>query len=447
MTQPKSNRRKFLKSAAFAGTAPLILPAQVWAAPPSERKTMGFIGMGKQSGGLLNGFINSENVQVLAVCDVDTTRREAAAEKVRKYYTDRPEKGSASDLQAYNEFEKITGRDDIDAVCIATPDHWHAVITLAALGSDQDVYCEKPLTHNIHEAIEVMKEVDARGRVLQTGSMQRSMKEFRVACELVQNGHIGKVERVEVSFGDPGVVCDLPEEAAEPGLDWDRWLGPAQKRPFNSVLSPRGVHGHFPNWRAYKEFGGGMVTDWGAHHLDITQWGLGTDLSGPIEARPPEKKDAKRGASLVYENGAVVTHADGTAGVRFHGTEGIVEVGRGRIAFSSGGETVAQFMSKEDGSINKAVHVLETEVLGDDRKVRLYESPNHLKDFLACMESRQKPITHEGIGAGSAICCHLMNLAYWNHQKIQWDPAANAFAGSTGDPAWLTRDYRSPWTV
>ncbi len=172
------------------------------------------------------------------------------------------------------------------------------------------------------------------------------IKEFRIACELVQNGVIGKIQRVECSFGDPASPCDLPEEAMEPGLDWNMWVGPAPMRPYNSVLSPRGVHKHFPNWRMYREFGGGMVCDWGAHHLDIAQWGLGMDGSGPVEARPPAKAGAKRGANLVYANGVVVEHKDGF-GVHFYGTEGEVLVDRGQFAFKRGNETIASFLNTE----------------------------------------------------------------------------------------------------
>ena len=295
--------------------------------------------MGTQSRGLLGGFLG-QDTQVLAVCDVDTTRREAAKQRVNQFYA--TQKNKAAACAAYNDFRKIIDRKDIDAVCIATPDHWHAAITLAALRSGKDVYCEKPLTHNIHEAVEVMKAVDANQRVLQTGSMQRSMKEFRIACELVQNGCIGKIERVECSFGDPGRPCDLGEEPLEPGLDWNLWVGPAPMRPYHSVLSPRGVHKHFPAWRAYREFGGGMVTDWGAHHLDIAQWGLGMDGSGPVEVRPPEKPGAKRGAKLVYASGITVEHKDGF-GVHFFGAAGEVQVNRGKFTCKIGNDTIASF--------------------------------------------------------------------------------------------------------
>jgi predicted dehydrogenase len=439
-------RRSFLKRAAgSAAVASFVLPSSIWAAPtkPNSRLTMGFVGMGTQNRGLLGGFLG-QDTQVLAVCDVDTTRREDAKKRVDDFYASKADRKGA--CAACRDFREITDRKDIDAVCIATPDHWHAVITLAALRAGKDVYCEKPLTHNIHEAVEVIRAVDANRRVLQTGSMQRSSKEFRIACELVLNGAIGKVHRVECAFGDPGVPCNLPGEPEEPGLDWDLWVGPAPMRPYNSVLSPRGLHKHFPNWRAYREFGGGMVTDWGAHHLDIAQWGLGMDAGGPVEVLPPDKPGAKRGARLVYASGVVVEHKDGF-GVHFYGAEGEVQVNRGRFTLKRNGEMAAAFTGSEKKTSCAAEVQKAERAFLQDAKVRLYDSRNHLTDFLECVRKRTKPITSEQVGGRSAICCHLMNLAYWNGKKLQWDPAKFAFVGGTGDPKWLTRDYRSPWSV
>ncbi len=443
------SRRSFIKSAS-AASVPFILPSHIWAAEtkPSSKITMGFIGMGTQARGLLGGFLG-QDTRVLAVCDVDTTRREGAKKRVDEYYA---KKGgqAGQGCAAYGDFRELLSRKDIDAVCIATPDHWHAIITLAALRAGKDVYCEKPLTHNIHEAVEVLRAVDANKRVLQTGSMQRSSREFRVASELVRNGAIGKLQRVECQFGDAGVPCNLPEEAAEPGLDWDLWVGPAPMRAYNSVLSPRGVHTHFPNWRNYREFGGGMVTDWGAHHLDIAQWGLGMDGSGPVEVLPPAA-GKKRGARLVYANGVTVEHGNGF-GVEFFGTEGVVQVNRGKFTFKRGQEMIAAHTGKknEKGEVETSLAAeLQKAERGhlQDAKIKLYVSNNHTADFLQCVRERKKPIASEQVGARTVICCHLMNLAYYHGQKLQWDPAKFAFQGGTGDPKWLTRDYRSPWKV
>ncbi|MCY2953903.1 MAG: Gfo/Idh/MocA family oxidoreductase [Planctomycetota bacterium] len=445
----KTTRRLFLKGLVASTAVPFILPSRIRAADTkaNSRLTIAFIGMGTQSRGLLGGFLGHET-QVLAVCDVDQNRREDARKRVEEFYGSKPERNGKCD--AYSDFREIINRKDIDAVCIATPDHWHAIITLAALRSGKDVYCEKPLTHNIHESIEVIKAVDANKRVLQTGSMQRSMKEFRIACELVQNGVIGKIQRVECSFGDPGRPCDLSEEAAEPGLDWNRWIGPAPMRPYNSILSPRGLHRHFPNWRNYKEFGGGMVCDWGAHHLDIAQWGLGMDASGPVEVLPPEKAGAKRGAKLVYANGVTVEHKGGI-GVHFYGTEGEVLVDRGQFALKLGNEMIASFLNSNreaNRGTSCAAQVQKAEkTYLENAKGKLYVSGNHITDFMNCVASRKRPITSEQVGGRSAICCHLMNQVYYHGQRLKWDPERLEFAGGTGDPQWLTRDYRNPWSV
>jgi predicted dehydrogenase len=443
----KTNRRAFLKQLSALSAVPFILPSGIRAAAtsPNDCITVGFIGTGKQSKHLIEAFLQHKRCRVLAVCDVDTTRRTAARERVTEYYKNHPEL-SAPECKDYNDFREVIARKDIDAVCIATPDHWHAIPTIAALESGKDVYCEKPLTHNIHEAVAVMDAVKANKRVLQTGSMQRSMEEFRVACELVRNGAIGKIDRVECSFGPPGKPCDLPEEEMEPGLDWNFWVGPAPMRPYSSVLSPRGIHDHFPDWRNYKEFGGGMVCDWGAHHLDIAQWGLGMDESGPEEVHPPEDPKAVSGAVLHYAKGIRVIHKDGF-GAHFFGSEGEVKVNRGRFEFWLKGKKIAGFTSREDGgSLSSAITLVQKEYLRD-AKVKLYESGDHIKDFLNCVESRKRPITNEEVGGRSAICCHLLNQAYYNHSVIKWNPKKMRFAKGSGDPKWLTREYRSPWSV
>lgn len=443
MKTPSSvNRRNFLKTASAVGASvPLLLPGRLWGAetPANARIGMGFIGMGTQSRGLLGGFL-ARGTRVLAVCDVDTQRREDARQRVDKHY------GNAA-CAAYNDFREIIERKDIDAVCIATPDHWHAIPMLAALRAGKDVYCEKPLTHNIHEAVEVIRAVDAHGRVLQTGSMQRSSNEFRVACELVRNGVIGKVAKVECSFGDPGRPCDLKGEAAEPGLDWDRWCGPAPLRDYSSVLSPRGIHKGFPAWRDYRDYGSGGVGDWGAHHLDIAQWGLGMDASGPVAVQAAGSPDAKRGAVLKYAGGIPVEHKDGF-GIRFIGENGEVLVNRGKFVLIVDGKTVASYQGRGETETSCTAEVRKAEAAFlKDAKVRLYVSRNHIEDFLNCVKSRTKPITNEQVGGRSAICCHLLNQSYYHHASFGWDPSGFAFTAGTGDPKWLTRDYRAPWSV
>ncbi len=426
-------RRRFLRTGAAAALAPFILPSGLRAASSDGPIGVGFIGMGKQSGGLLGNFLGRKEVVVRAVCDVDTNRREAALKRVRDHYaTDKP--AGWKDCEAYNDFRKIIGRDDIHAVVIATPDHWHAVIAVAAAKAGKDIYCEKPLTQTVREAVAIIDAVRSNKRVLQTGSQQRSSREFRVACELVRNGVIGKVSRIETAFGGPGVPYDLPEEKMEPGLDWDLWLGPAPEVVYNSVLSPRGLHDHFPMWRKYREFGGGMVTDWGAHHVDIAQWALDQDQGGPTRVIPPDGENATHGAKLIYADGTELQHVNSGPGVSFYGPDGEVHVARGKIEI------------KKDGKSIKELDPIESEYLKDP-KVKLPRSTDHIGDFISSIASRKPPIANAEVGARSVIACHLLNFAYYHGQEFQWNPGENTFAGGTGNPEWLSRPMRGDWSL
>ena len=448
--QTASSRRQFVKVAATSVAAPFILPSRVWSADtaPSERLTLGFIGVGKMNSGHLGSFLGRKEVQVVAVCDVDTNRREFAKKTVEERYG-KDKDASFKGCEAYADFRKLLERKDIDAVVIATPDHWHAFIAIAALNAGKDVYCEKPLTHNIHEALTLIDSVRSNKRILQTGSQQRSSKEFRVACELVRNGIIGKIDHVETQFGGPAKPNANPEEPMEPGLDWDMWCGPAPLVPYSSVLSPRGVHGHFPAWRNTREFGGGMITDWGAHHIDIAQWGLGEDEHGPVEIIAPENyANASDGAKLIYASGIPLHHNGKGKGVSFFGANGEVHVNRGKFEFVLGGKTIHKFWDKEADkgtSLDREVILTEREYLAD-AKVTLYNSKNHHEDWLNSIKTREKPICDVAIGASTAISCHLMSQAYYHGGSMKWNPETHEYI-SGGDPKWLTREYRADWKV
>jgi predicted dehydrogenase len=442
-------RRRFLQTAALFA-APLILPRRVWSqeTAPSKRLTVGCIGMGKQMRGHLGAFLGRDEIEVLAVCDVDTTRREAAKKRVDEAYT-KKSGGTYKGCAAYNDFREVLSRKDIDIICIATPDHWHAYIAIAAVRAGKDVYCEKPLTHNIREAVTLVKEVRKAKRVFQTGSQQRSSKEFRIACELVRNGVLGRVDAIHVSFGDPAAPYTLPAEPMEPGLDWNLWCGPGPLVNYNPSLSPRGLHDNYPDWRKTWEFGGGMITDWGAHHIDIAQWALNADGSGPVEVRAPQNwQTAKRGAQLVYADGTVLTHVRGK-GVSFYGTEGEVHVNRGKFELIMDGKTVHKFWDREidkGTSMEREVTLTEREYLAN-AKIKLYNSKSHMQDFLDCVQSRRAPICDVAIGASSVTACHLMNFAYHYGANVKWDPARNRFA-SGGSSRWLTREkYRNGFAV
>ena len=382
--------------------------------------------MGKQNSGLLNGFLHSKDTQVVAVCDVDTTRRENAKKTVEDYYAKQTDKGTFKGCAAYKDFRELIARKDIDAVVVATPDHWHALIVIAAANAGKDIYCEKPLSLTIAEARAMVKAVRRNNRIFQTGSMQRSSQEFLQGLRTgPQRAHRqgqdrdrrrGRAQQVVRSAGGT--------DGAGTGLGL--LARPGAVRPYNSVLSPRGVHDHFPNWRSYREYSGGMMTDWGAHHFDIAQWGLGMDDSGPVEIIPPEDPKATTGVRYLYANGVEMIHDSSRGGATFIGSDGKIFVDRGK--FQATPESIGQ------------------EPLGD-KAIRFYVSNNHLQDWLNCVRSRKLPICDVEIGCRSVTVCHLGNLAYWNHRRLKWNPKNEQFVGDPEANTWLDRAKRAPWKL
>jgi predicted dehydrogenase len=427
---PCLTRRQFLKGTAAAALGmPAIVPRAIFGAdgkaPPSERITIGFIGCGKMANDYhLSTLLKFGDVQALAVCEVDKTRREHAQQRVAKAYAQATNyKGCA----AYADFRELIARPDIDAVCIATPEHWHAIPIIEACRAGKDVYCEKPLVLTLAEAHRCIDAVRQHRRVLQTGSQQRSnvFGKFREAAEIIRSGRLGKIQTVTVGVGGPSTPCDLPAEEMEPGLDWDLWLGPAPRRPYHSALSPRGVHNHFPAWRSYREYAGGAHSDMGAHHYDIAQWCLGMDDSGPVEIVPPEDSKATSGVKYIYANGVVMTHG-GPSGCVFTGSEGQLHIDRGVL--TSQPQSIVQ------------------EPLGA-KDVHLDQSPGHHRDWINCIRSRQRPLADVEIGARSVAIVILGNLAYWHHRKLRWDPQGWQFAGDVEANTWLDRERRDPWKL
>ncbi len=433
------NRRHFLKTAAIAGAAPFILPSKIWAAEtaPNSKITLGFIGLGMQGRYLMHSLLPRNDVRVLAVSDVDTTRRAAAKSDVDKQYSGNKSAGAGDECAAYDDYRELVARKDIDAVVIATPDHWHALVAIDVANSGKDIYCEKPMAHTILEGRGMVNAVRSHQRIFQTGSMQRSMSEFRAACELIRNGVIGTVSKVDAEVSGPPVFCDLPAETDEPGLDWNMWLGPSPMRPYNSILSPRGLPNNFPEWRHYREYGGGGVCDWGAHHFDIVQWAFGYDDSGPVEFFPAKEANAQSGVSWRYENGTVVTHRPGN-GITFYGDKGKIYVNRGKFQLWLGDTLKAEQMDDYSPLLKELLPA---------NAVRLYRSTNHISDWINCMHSRKLPICDVEIGQRTATVCNLVNLVYFHQQMIKWNPAKEQFVDGTGEAAWLTRDYRAPWKL
>ena len=423
------SRRNFLKSSTALAIPSIITSSALGSrgrAPASERITIGLIGTGKMCSGYhLSSLLGFDDVQITAVCDVDTNRRQLAKQQVEKKYGERTEYKGCDE---YNDFRKIIERDDIDAVLIATPDFWHAIPIIEACKAGKDVYCEKPLTLTIAEAKRCIDAVRKNKRVMQTGSQQRSsvFGPFRKACEFIRSGRIGEIKKVSVGVGGPSKWCDLPEESLEPGLDWDLWLGPAPQRPYNSELSARGgISKPWPQWRAYREYSGGGHTDMGAHHYDIAQWALGMDESGPVEIIPPADPSTGTGVRYIYANGIEMTHG-GESGCTFTGTKGTLRIDRG-------------LLSSDPADAIK-------EPLGDN-EVHLFESPGHHRNWIDCIKSRERPVADVEIGARTVTICHLGNLAYWHGRTLHWDPKNWTFVNDDEANQWLDYERRAPWKL
>lgn len=422
------NRRQFAKTAALAAAVPFLLPARVWANPPSKRLTLGFIGMGKMSEGHLGGFLGYDDVQVLAIAEVAKIRRDNGIERVHKAYAKQRESGTYKGCDGYNDFRRLLARKDIDAVLIGTPDHWHTIPAVLAAKAKKDIYCEKPLTVTVAEARAVVNAARANNVVFQTGSQQRTEfgGKFRTAVELVRSGRLGKIKTVRIGVGGPAKPCDLPEQPVPEGIDWNLWLGPAPERPFNEVLCPKDIHKHFPQWRAYREYAGGGLSDMGAHHFDIAQWALGMDESGPVEILPPADPAATSGLVFKYANGVEMIHG-GPSGCTFEGSEGTLYVDRNKIESNP-----ATLLTEPRGE--KAFKLPEI-------------GTSHKRNWLDCIKSRQKPVADVAIGASTSIVCTLGNLGYQLRRPLKWDPKKEQFLNDAEANKHLSRPGRGEWKL
>jgi predicted dehydrogenase len=425
------SRRQFLQGVAAAGLAgPVLLRPALGAdkTKANDRLTLGFIGVGTMGRHHLNDFLRRSDVQVVAVCDVVEERRGNALKTVEDHYA-KQKKGTFKGCKAYNDFRDLLARTDIDAVVIATPDHWHAIPCVLAAKAGKHIYCEKPLTLAIAQGRKIVEAVRKHKVVFQTGSQQRSAKhfgaQFRTAVELIRNGRIGKVKTVRIGVGDPAVPCDLREEETPKGTDWNLWLGPAPKRGYNHELCPKGVHTHFPAWRRYREYAGGGLADMGAHHFDIAQWALDTDRSGPVKIEPPPDRKKKSGLKFTYASGVVMYHGGPTDCV-FEGSDGTISVSRGGIS-------------------SKPAKIVK-EPLGKDAK-RVYHSDDHAKNWLECIRSRKETICPAEVGQRSAAICHLANIGYQLRRALTWDPEKERFVDDAEANKLVDRALREPWQL
>jgi predicted dehydrogenase len=385
--------------------------------PPSEQIAVGVIGTGSLGRGHhLPILLSRPELRVTAVCDVDQRHLDEARDR-----TD----GKAA---AFRDYRALLDRADVDAVLIATPDHWHALVAIAACEAGKDVYCEKPLTLTIAEGRRMVAAARRTGRVFQTGSQQRSDRRFRWACELVRNGRLGELRHIQTVLGAGPVIGWETPSTPPASLDWDFWLGPAPREDY----SPSRCHYQF---RWFYDYSGGKLTDWGAHHNDIAQWALGADHGGPVEVEGVARfasegmSDTPVDFDVNYRYASGVTlhcTSKGENGVTFYGSRGTLFVSRGTIRADP-----PELLETPPGA----------------GPVRLYESPNHHADWIECMRTRQRPICDVEIGHRSATVCHLGNIAIRLGRKLTWDPALERFVGDEEADRLISKPMRSPWSV
>lgn len=386
----------------------------------NDRIRVAVIGAGTRGSTLISRCRSFPQVELTAVCDVDGRRAEEAVTAAGN----RP--------PTCRDFRDLLSRRDIDAFVIATPDHWHALIAIPALKAGKDVYCEKPLSLTIAEGRAIVQAARRHGRILQVGSQQRSEEpQFHLACELVRNGRLGKLKTIHALVGSNPVGGPFSPATAPPELDWELWLGPAPKADY-IVERCRG-------WRGWYEYGGGRLTDWGAHHLDIAQWALDMDAGGPVAieatgASPSVEPECYNihptfQVTYTYANRVTVRCTSDQNGVRFDGEDG-------RWIF----------VSRARNPVKASDAGIVTEPLTQDA-VRLPMVTDHFGNFLDCVRSRQPPLCDVAIGHRSATVCHLGVIALRSGKRLRWDASREEFIGDADAKAWLSRPMRPPWKL
>ena len=420
-------RRGFLKGAAAAGavvTLPAIVPSSVLGADaPSNKILMGAIGIGGMGRGDLGGFLGDSRVHYVGVCDVDAKNRDRAKKMVDDRYKN-------NDCKTYLDFRELLGRGDLNAVQTALPDHWHAIPAIAAAKAGCDIHGQKPFARSIREGRAMCNAVHRYGRVWQTGSQQRSDGRFRFACELVRNGRVGKVHRVEVGLPTGGGGGSTEAKPVPDGLDWQWWLGPAPWRPY------QGFGPHW-NWRWIFDYSGGQLTDWCGHHVDIAHWGMGYDYTGPVEIEgkgvyPKEglyDAPTEYNFTCKYKTGVeinVTNNKINPQGTKWIGDKGWVYVKRGRI-------------DAEPKSLLQ-------EKIGPG-EIKLYNSGGHKRNFIDCVINRKLTICPAEVGHRSISVGLLGEIAMLAGRKIKWDPDTEQIIGDPGASALLVRSYREPWQL
>ena len=445
----RPTRRSFLKrltqvSATLA--APWVVPGSVvGATAPSNRINVALIGAGNQSRVDLPGVLRLDDVQVLAVCDVNRGShgyarpehylgREPVRDKVNKHYSEKTRSGQYKGCDIYSDFRDVLGRADIDAVMVILPDHWHALATVMACRAGKDIYCQKPLSLTIHDGQQMVKAVRKYKRILQTGSQYRSNSVVRRACELVRNGRIGEVKRVTaiVNSSSAGPGPGWEPMPVPDGFDYDTWLGPAPQAPYH-------IDRCLYRFRFHLDYSGGQVTNTGAHSNDIVQWALGTDLTGPVEFEdmgkavwPPSTHlyttAMKTAFRARHANGIelICQTQDPGFGARFEGTEGWLQYTYNKIQASSDKITDSEIGPNE---------------------IHLPVSDNHYRNWIDSVKSRVEPIEPVEVGHRTASICHCGNIAMRLKRKLQWNPETETFVNDDEANQMLRRPCRAPWTL
>lgn len=435
------SRRKFLGYSALGLTGLTILPSWTMASgeriAPSDRVVLGFIGVGRQGCSDFGSFSGCPGVQVVACCDVEQLKRERFKKRVETW---QKKQNMAPRCDMYEFYEELLERKDIDAVSIATPDHWHALTAINACKSGKDVYVQKPLAYTIREGLEMVKAVRGNNRVLQIGSQQRSGKEFQQAIALVRSGAIGHIETIFAKVGNPPTSLNLPEQPIPATLNWNQWMGPLNDPKVHYhpdlcppiTLDPEQNEKIWGAWRWYSETGNGYTADWGAHMFDIAQAAIGMDGSGPCEFIPKGFKDTQY-LTMKYQNGIVLTEQpfreEGGNGIKFNGTKGWLKVARGFIECSD-----ASLLKKEEKKVGEGQYEV---------------SSPHMQNFIDAVRSRKNPIAPVEVGCSTNTLCCLANIATELQRPVKWDPATLSFGDDkeAASHRLYNYQYRRPYSL
>ncbi len=432
----KISRRKFLtqstKAAITAVSAPYFIPSaalgKTGTTAPSQRLTMGVIGIGGQGMLNLRNFLTCADVQILAVCDVDRNHLLAAKSVVDEKYQNQ-------DCAAYNDFRELLARADLDTVMIATPDHWHALISIAAAQAGKDIYCEKPISLTIAEGRAVADTMQRYGTVYQSGTQRRSIESFEFTVRVARSGMLGKLHTIHTYLGEGPVADVMAPETVPDGFDYDMWLGPAPYEPY----TPRRCHSTF---RFIYDYSGGQLTDIGAHFNDLAQWGNNTDHTGPVEfaGRGEFPRDGlfntptRYSVTATYADGIkLVFHDQAPFAVRFEGEEGWVYT-------DDNGNVDA-----EPKSILKTRKVIQYAYVEGIRRGYYEYMTGHHRNFLNCVKSRSQTTSAPEIAHRSATICHIGNLCLRLGRKLNWDPATEQFTNDPEANRMISRAMRAPW--